>query len=172
VARLFVFGRRRFLSFPSPCAAARTPQSFARIIPIQLSDSRSHSRGALRPSFAPSLASPKRGDGAPGNAGACEAPGAAANHPGTLARRAASSSDRGGAPPGAPFAVFFSPGPRFLRLEAKASVPVQRAPRTGVVVPPGRAPEPPERRFVRPGRRHRICPAFKAPLRRRPSWTG
>ena len=56
--------------------------------------------------------------------------------------------------------------------EGRSLCPVQRAPRSAVVVPHGRGPGASRVRSVTSARGRRTCPAFKAPLRRRPSWTG
>ncbi len=55
-------------------------------------------------------------------------------------------------------------------VSAPSPVPVQRAPRRGVIVPPGRVPEPPGSRFAKPARGAAFRPAFMTPHDSAPRW--
>ena len=122
-----------------------------------MSNSHSRSRGAfLRPGFVTLLRSPESrgGRSAEKRSGACEAP---VGHAITrrvrrlrgalrpIARQDARERayDAGRSPLGAPPWRFWAPGAALLS-PALAPDRLQRAPRTQVVVPGGRGPEPPE----------------------------
>jgi hypothetical protein len=85
----------------------------------------------------------------------------------------------GKAPPGAPLAASrpglrrrHRPRVRASWDEATCQSPVQRAPRGGVVLPPGRFPGPPERGATNPARRRRAHPAEMTSHDNAPRWVG
>jgi hypothetical protein len=119
---------------------------------------------------------PHEGSGAPGDAGVCETPWAA----GDAARHALRGVSFPFAITGrrlsalhwrhsfAALAANSAPGPRFLG-RGNGPIPVQRAPRGGVIVPPGRFPEPPGAAVTSRSSRRRIRPHLQSVPRRRPS---
>ena len=98
----------------------------------------------------------------------CEGNGAPAGAPSSLSalrRKRVLRSTR--SPPGAPLRRFLSRGPRF-RGRGDWPVPVQRAPRGGVIVPPDRVPRPPGCVAANHARgRRTIGAGVPAPIRRR-----
>jgi hypothetical protein len=174
-------GARALLRMRTAELAARRRTVFGNSR-LTMSNSHSRSRGAfLRPGFATLLRSPEsrggrsaeRRSGARRNTrgarrnAACQA----------LARRLA-SHDAGRSPLGAPPWRFWAPGPRFRLLgrppsydgRQAPSESVQRAPRTQVVVPGGRGPEPPGASGYEPPAAGRHASLrLQDRLRRRPS---
>src|SRR2546421_7139156 len=137
------------LHFVTRCTASGTRDSVGRARSlIHFSNSLPRSRGAL---FAPGVCDfsfthpeARGGRSAEKRSGACEAPVRPAHDAAgqALARRLA-SHNAGRSPLGAPPWRFWAPGAALLS-PALAPDRLQRAPRTPVVVPGGRGPEPPE----------------------------
>ena len=141
--------------------------------------------------FGAASPSPPEGSGAPGNAGAWRSSLSGSARTARHAYEACPSRLRGGkAPLGAPLAAISDPGsalpdsrpvcsgpwpmtphrqPRPWSVQNHWTVSVQRAPRRGVVMPPGRVPGPPGAAVTSRSSRRRIPLRLQNVSGRRPS---